>query len=1051
MRNQGAGLAKLTRPRLHRPLARPRLFELVTQARERPLVWVSGPPGAGKTTLIATYLEELGLRHLWYQVDSDDADPATFFYYLREALHRAIPEAATLPLLTPEYLNDVPGFCRRFLRSLFSHLQEGVLVLDNYQDLAAHEGLHDILAAGLQEVPHAANIIVLTRAGPLPAFSDALIRGALAAVEWKDLQLTQDETLSLAAANGVKELSRIQQVHERTDGWMAGAKLMLERIGKDGDLEPALTPKALGPVFDYFSHVILEQHAPTARRLLLELSYLPRVTSEFAYALTGTEDAWTHLDSLHRRHLFVDRVAADPPCYQFHALFREFLKLRSVADLTQSERDAIVARAGRLLSEEGEPEEAFPLLLQAGEWKAAEQLLLKVAPRLVAQGRWRTVKSCVEALPPVALDDNPWLRYWLGSALMAAEVTRACEMQAIAFSLFKHSGDVLGQALCAASILTGLYFELDDFSRMDPWLEALDQLLWEGIAFENVQTELFVQSAFLNGCALRRPSVRRLNKLFDRVRHLLEQESHAQSRVLAGTLFLASCTYCGQIELGRRAIRVLEPIAEAPEVTAINRVFWWFKVAFFSIINVETDRALAAADRAYSLAAASGLRYMLLNTRGMKAYALQTDGRTAESAIVVREMDLLLTGGTTMDRAQHAYVSCNQALLEGNSEEAVQHAILGSRAIAPIESPWFSVVWKIFGIGAAVSAGRMDLAETWLSEAEDLIDTHRMRWFVPFGLLARTYYLLRRGESAASHASLRQALASEEEDHLLYARWLVTAKDEVLAEGFRAKLNPELTVRLIRRYRVRPPDNRPEDWPWPFKIFTLGRFEVQRDGVALRFERKAPRRVLQVLKALIAHGGVSVPLARLADDLWSEEDGDAARQACNMTLYRLRKLLGRNDVISIEEGLVSLDGEQVWVDALEFEQRLDGGDASADVIEQYRGQFLPEEPDAPWTLISRDRLRAKYVRHVVKAGQMLELEGRFESATAWYERAIEMTELSEDLYQGLIRCYVARRQWGEAYASYERLRRVLAGTLGILPSPATEGLLPQAARIGSVK
>jgi hypothetical protein len=67
-------LAKLTPPKLHDVLPRPRLFALLDHALMRPIAWVSAPPGSGKTTLVASYLQARGLRHVWYQADIGDTD-----------------------------------------------------------------------------------------------------------------------------------------------------------------------------------------------------------------------------------------------------------------------------------------------------------------------------------------------------------------------------------------------------------------------------------------------------------------------------------------------------------------------------------------------------------------------------------------------------------------------------------------------------------------------------------------------------------------------------------------------------------------------------------------------------------------------------------------------------------------------------------------------------------------------------------------------------------------------------------------------------------------
>src|SRR5437660_10216165 len=104
MKPRRVSLGKTARPSLTGILSRTRLFALLDRGREGPAVWVSAPPGCGKTTLVASWLDHASVPYLWYQLDEGDADVATFIYYLNlAAAHLRPGEAERLPLLKRGY------------------------------------------------------------------------------------------------------------------------------------------------------------------------------------------------------------------------------------------------------------------------------------------------------------------------------------------------------------------------------------------------------------------------------------------------------------------------------------------------------------------------------------------------------------------------------------------------------------------------------------------------------------------------------------------------------------------------------------------------------------------------------------------------------------------------------------------------------------------------------------------------------------------------------------------------------------------------------------
>jgi len=176
MKTREPSITKITRPAADGILPRKRLFQSMDRSRSFPVTWVTGPAGSGKTALLASYLDARKLPCLWYQIDERDGDIASFFYYMGLAVKKTLSGSKKpMPLLTPEYSGGVPAFTRAYFEDLCGRLipplgdrgkirsagstavrkeQAGfVIVFDDYQNVAANSGFHEMIVHGLDVIP----------------------------------------------------------------------------------------------------------------------------------------------------------------------------------------------------------------------------------------------------------------------------------------------------------------------------------------------------------------------------------------------------------------------------------------------------------------------------------------------------------------------------------------------------------------------------------------------------------------------------------------------------------------------------------------------------------------------------------------------------------------------------------------------------------------------------------------------------------------------------------------------------------------------------------
>jgi len=1049
-------LAKLSYPKLHRPIQRTRLFSLLQERSHHPLLWITGPPGAGKTTLVATFLQARKLRAIWYQVDAGDADLATFFYYLGQAAGMAAPQKrTTLPRLMPEHLNDLPRFTRRFFRELYNRLPiPSALVLDNYQEVAVESAFHGVIETALQELPPGSNLVVVSRAEPPPDFARALANNNVGHVGWDELRLTLEETAAISAGKARLDEVALRTLHDQSNGWAAGLVLMLERFRRTGAVNHISQSETMDTVFDYFAGQIFDQSPAGTRDFLMRTACLPIVTVNAAVQISGDPGAAKILDGLYRRHLFIERRVGEEVTYNYHDLFRQFLRSRAAQILGSSEFARVLSAAGRLLEAEADVDNAFALYREANDWAAVANLVLKNSERLQNQGRTQVISTWIAALPRELTAASPWLQFWAGIALLEIDQPQAALWLEPAYDGFVATGDVHGQLSCAAAIVESHYNEMADYRMLDRWVPILESALADSPRFVTPLAEARVSAAALIALTMRRPESPALPRIALRLRELLEADMEITARISAGGLLLTHYMVAGDRANAAALVELLDPLTSDPHLAPRRRILWMISHAAWINGEARYAEAMAMLAKAEALSEQNGFdgtlsHMVLLLTRFRTAFQqrdlVAAKGYLARAAVCVRHPSRLTS-------FYLSYYKAILALLQGRPDEAVE---AGRATVALAEAVGVPALQRpsLIEVVASAYAMRRELEQALVNfrEARTCCTAQQVPLFDAPIAAIESLIALRDGANGAERLANSVAVLKDTRN-FTFLQYVPELVAEFAAAALGAGIEVDYIRELIRRRQLAPPFPDNESWPWPIKVSAMGPFVLAVEGTAMRSTGKAQRKSLDLLQLLIAFGGRDVATSAVIGNLWPSPEGDAGR-AFESTLYRLRKLLGRDDAILLADGKLTLNAKIVWVDAWALERRLDelaaiadangrgiGAEVADPIFALYRGHFLEGGGEAAWMLGMRQRLRGKFLRNLVAVGKRLEGQDEADRAIRVYERGLELDNLSEELYRRLMSTHQKLGQSAAALEAYRRCRHLLSVVLGVKPSAETEAI-----------
>jgi DNA-binding SARP family transcriptional activator len=1052
-------IAKVTCPTSTGYFPRHRLYRLLDKARKAPVLWITGPPGCGKTALIGSYIESRRLPCLWYKVDEADADLSTFFYYLGLAAAKAAPrKKKRLPLLTPERMPGLSVFAQRYFEELSLILPvPSLLVFDDCHRMREESAFFETLREGISRLAPGIGAVLVSRNDPHPSFARDRANRLMETFGWKDLRLTHQE------AAGIVKLQRkgrtppglVRDLFARTDGWAAGLVLLLERTDKGRMESQTIGRQVPEEIIDYFGSEIFRRLDEKRQDFLLRTAFLPRMTASMAEKLTGDERAGLILSEMNRFNQFTKKYLQREPVYEYHDLFREFLLHQARSSFSLEEIEKIRRAAAALLEQAGYVEDAAGLLRAVGDWESLSRLILSQAKSLVAQGRYQTLLEWLGALPREVLADNPWLLYWKGVCLIpfSPAESRACFENAL--HSFDAHREARGVFLSWAGVVESIITPVDNFTPLDAWISVLPNLLerYGGLPSGEVGDEVTCwMFRALSHWQYPRDAVELWTP---RALAVVQTTTDRRLKFLLTLGILVSFQITKDTREAERIFAFLRETLKQPDTTPMMRLSVDATETVCLNLMARHERCLQVSTEGLAFAEKMGVHLLDAFLQGYAGGSAQNlrDIETADRFL--DRMAATLDTMKPLPLGLYHLLIASEGLNRGELARAASHSNECLR------------LWKESGFithlpGAHISAAHVfhalheDEDAAWhVGEARRIGLEIEQSFGVWISYLTEAYFHLERNDDAAAIAPLKKGLQVGREVGLFgILQRLTSMFEKVSVKALQEGIEVEYVRELIRRNRLAPDPANPdlEQWPWPVKVYTLGRFGLLVEDRPVEHGRKVQQKPLALLKALVALGGREVSEAKLTEFLWPEADGDLAHNSFEVALSRLRKLLGTEDALVLKEGRLSLSNRHCWVDVWAFARSLGEAEKArkegkgTEAIRLFEkalslntGPFLPSE-EMTCAASPREKLRGGFLRAIAHLGQCYEDRERWEEAVSCYGKGIDADDLAEELYRRLMVCHIRQGREAEALSVYRRCRKTLSSVLGVDPSAETRAI-----------
>lgn len=419
-------------------------------------------------------------------------------------------------------------------------------------------------------------------------------------------------------------------------------------------------------------------------------------------------------------------------------------------------------------------------------------------------------------------------------------------------------------------------------------------------------------------------------------------------------------------------------LEKQPDASPFWRGHWAITAAWHLSAFAKVDEARERLVLAQQLAAEHQLPGLAAVAALQRARLVEcTSDPAAALALAAQAAAAGDAASTPLWWADQADVRCRVALRAGDFHAALGHA---RRALGHLQMsgawPGYQVTYLVQEGYALIGCGN---AEEAAGRFQGLSEMQLPRYLAArLRCLADLTALIAVGQRQGWHALPNAALARVMRT-LRELEWpgvlplLPLHIGQIFCQALVHGTETDWVRSAIRTRRLAAPAGAPETWPWSVTIRALGGFEVGTDdgGAPGRSAegRKAASKPLELLRYLACRGNEASSTESVARELWPGDGREGRQKAFEVTVARLRRLLGHDAALLVQDHGIRLNADCVWIDVQALNDRLTehehapaGSTIASAALEAalklYRGACLALSEQA-WALAAAERSRAR--------------------------------------------------------------------------------------------